>query len=561
MFKRLFFFLIFAVLVLSVVGFWYYERNKYSKESLYLELIGPDNPQALEEVEYLVKYKNNANIALEDIRITFEYPRHAILPEGHQYIETELADSLYPGQENTISFKARLLGAERDKLTARVKVTYRLRNIKARYEAETTHTAVISGVPLTLELDIPSRIDSERLFSFWINYFSSVDYPLSGLRIRTAYPSGFSFVDSRPQGLDRTEWEIPVLNKAEGGRIEVRGILRGDIYEQKNFKAVIGIVWNDEFIPLKETLRGVAISKPSLYITQTVNGSPDYIAEPGELLHYEIIFRNTGDTPFENLFLTVRLEGSPYDLQSIRAERGNFAKGDNSILWDWQKVPELRFLGPGEEGRVDFWIKLKNKWDVLGAGDKNFAVRDIVSLAQAREEFLVKVKGQLVFEQLVYFQDEIFGNTGPMPPEPGRPTTFTVVWRASSLYNDALDARARAILPENVRLTGKIFPEGSRLTFDNESREVVWEAGVLLAKAPGEGESSSVAFQIELIPKQDQEGKIMPLIGKAQLTATDAWTQKQLIAEDEAVDTTLPDDLFVHSKTNQESGTSNTESQ
>lgn len=539
---------IILTIILSIVGFWYYQRNIYSKGKIKLEILAPDKVAAFEEVEYIVKFKNNGNISLEDVSLTFEYPEFSILPEGVQNIQTiNLTEDLYPGQETIRTFKARLVGQKGETRTVRAVLNYRPRGLKAKYESETTHTLIISSVPLSLELDAPAKVDSGRTFSFWINYFSKADYPISDIRISMNYPSGFSFLSSSPRGLADNEWVIPILNKAQGGRIEVKGHVQGEIDDVKNFKAVLGIIIKDKLVPLVESERGLVIARESLYISQLVNGVQNYTISPGDRLHYEIFFRNAGEKPLTDLFLAVRLDNNRIlDLESIRTDTGNFKPGDNSITWDWQSIPELKFLGPGEEGSVDFWVKVKDDWDILGPGDKDFMVSNTVSLAQARVEFSYKVNTKLVLNQSAYFKDEIFTNTGPMPPEVGAQTTYTIVWQIKSLYNDASGVKVKAILPKQVSLTGKVFPEEASITFDSETRELVWEVGELKARGSISGEvEKSVAFQVALTPTSLDEGKILKLIDKVEVLGEDNWTGSELRQNYPYLDTTLPNDITV----------------
>lgn len=525
---------------MSVLGFWYWKRNIYSKEVLKLELLGPDRPAAFEEVEYIARYKNNGNVALEDARLIFEYPKYAILPEGKLSRQVVNLETIYPGQERTLSFRARLVGGEGQSLVARVSLSYRPKNLKAKYESETSHTAVISSVPLTLALDLPSRIESTKQFSFFANYFSQGDYPIENLRLSMEYPQGFHFAESRPRGLDVNEWSIGLLNRAEGGRVEVRGFVDGEEGEQKIFRARLGVWSEGEFILLKEVTRAFAISKPSLYIVQNINGAQNYIASPGDLLHYEIYFRNAGESPFENLFLAVRLEGEAYDVASLRVGDGIFQQGDNSVLWDWQTIPQLKFLGPGEEGKVEFWVTLKDE-NKLPAGAKNLVAQNTVILSSARETFETKIKGGLQITQSVYFQEAIFGNQGPLPPKIGETTTYTVLWRVQALRSDADNVTVKARLPSGVRPTAKVFPEDAKLTFDLQSRELVWEVGKVATGLSQEA-SPSVAFQIALTPESKDAGTTAALIGDAQISGIDLWTGAELGSIAPGRDTSLPDD-------------------
>ena len=56
-------------IILGIAGFWYYQRNIYSKESLRVEILGPEEVEMAQEIEYIVKYKNNGNIRLEDPKL------------------------------------------------------------------------------------------------------------------------------------------------------------------------------------------------------------------------------------------------------------------------------------------------------------------------------------------------------------------------------------------------------------------------------------------------------------------------------------------------------------
>lgn len=538
--KRFFLFLIIFTAVLSILGFWYWKRNVYSKEAVRLELLGPDRPAAFEEVEYIVKYKNNGNVALEDIRLIFEYPKYVLLPAGEQKRKVISGETLYPGQERSFSFRGRLVGGAGQALEARASLNYRPKNLKAKYESQTTHTAIISSVPLTVGIDLPSRIESTRQFAFFVNYFSQSDYPLTNLRLLMEYPAGFRFAEARPKGLDVAEWEVGLLNKAEGGRVEVRGFVEGEEGEQKSFKAKLGVWIEEDFILLKEETRALAIARPSLYIMQNINGAQNYIASPGDLLHYEIYFRNVGESFFENLFLAVRLEGDVYDFASLRVGDGRFQQGDNSVLWDWQAVPQLRFLGPGEEGKIEFWVSLRDAAR-LPVSAKNLVAKNTVILSSARQTFETKIRGGLQVTQSVYFQDAIFDNRGSMPPKAGETTTYTVLWRAQALRSDTDNVKVKARLPEQVRLTAKVFPEDTKLTFDLQSKELVWEIGKIEAGIVQDA-SPSVAFQIGLTPEAKDIGNVVPLIGDARISGIDLWTGSELEGIAPGRDTSLPDD-------------------
>ena len=543
--------IIILIVILSVAGFWYYQRNIYSKESLRLEILGPEEAEMAQEIEYIVKYKNNGNIRLEEPKLIFEYPENSIVIGEQNSAENQEAsikekeslrqekklEDIYPGQEQTFHFKARLLGNESEAKIAKVWLSYKPKNLKTRYESTTTFTTLIKSVPLTFEFDFPSKIDSGRKTVFRLNYFSNIDYPISDLRIKIEYPSGFEFFESQPKSIGKTEWDVPVLNRAEGGRIEISGILRGNIQESKIFKASLGIWQEGEFVLLKEAVKGIEITRPSIFLSCQINGSPQYTAQPGDYLNYEVFFKNTGEESLENLFLVVQLEGEALDFNTIQTGIGQFQKDSNSIIWDHVAFPRLRLLGSMEEGKVEFWIKVKDDLAV-----KNPLIRAKVSLSQAQEEFIIKINTKLAISQKGYFNEGPFKNYGLLPPQVGSATTYTIFWQAKNFYNDVKNLKVKANLPPQVRLTGEISPKEAKFSFDPASREIVWEIGELAA---GSGISSSgpeISFQVALTPDLSQRGKTAQLILQAKIIGEDIWTGEIVEAVAGQVTTSLPDD-------------------
>lgn len=546
--RKIIIILLIAFLLIGVLGLWYWQRNPYSKEVLKLEILAPEQVDAAQEVEYIVKYKNNGNATLEEPRLTFEFPEFTILEEGVQRRQEVLADKLgdiYPGEEKTITFKGRPIGKEGDAKTAKAWLSFKPKNLSARYESSTTATIRIKNVPLTLEFDLPSKIETGRDFKFSLNYFSNSSYPLSNLGIKIDYPTAFEFMESIPKSTSKTDWDVPLLNKAEGGRVDVKGRLAGEVKNQEIFQAVLGIWVDDQFISLKESAKGVEIIDPNLFVFQRINGQDKISAvNPGDLLHYEVFFRNVSEDPFNDLFLVVNLEGRGFDFDTVRTSTGQFNKGDNSIMWDWRTVPELQSLSQGQEGKVEFWVNAKSDLKTASSQEKNFILKESALISRIKEESQIKLNSRIVVEQKVFYQDEVFGNTGPIPPKVDQATTYTVIWQAKNYYNDMKNVKVKAILPNNVVLTGMISPESeaSKFTFDSHSREIVWS---LSDMGPGTGilnNPPNIAFQVSLIPTYNQSGQSAEIISDAKISGEDQWTGQTLESKDFLVNTLLPDD-------------------
>jgi hypothetical protein len=218
-------------------------------------------------------------------------------------------------------------------------------------------------------------------------------------------------------------------------------------------------------------------------------------------------------------------------------------------MFDWKENPDLQFLDPDQEGELEFWIELKKEWPISDTGGKNPTIKDTIYLSQVQQEFVNKVNSKLEISQKGYFNDEVFGNSGSLPPKiGGEPTTYTIVWQVKNHYNDVNNVKVKAILPPYCELTGMIFPEdqSSKFTFDSQSREIVWSVGDLKISQGVSGTSApNLSFQIKFTPSGDQAGQTPEIIKGARIAGEDQWTNETIEAASPSVTTALPDDKSI----------------
>lgn len=538
--KKAIFIILLVFAVIGVIAFWSYRAGIFSKEILRLEILGPDTAKVGDEIEYTVKYKNNGNFVLEQPKLIFELPENPLTEDGKTIMTQNLKD-IYPGDEEFVKFKARILGKEGDLKVARASLSYIPKNITARYESNTTFTTKIDNVPITLDFDLPLKVEKGKEIQYSVNYFSNVDYPLENLSIKIDPVSGFDFESSVPSSLDNAEWKLVTLNKAQGGRINIIGRITANTGSRLNFIARLGMRIAGSFVEIKETNIEIEVIEPRLFISQQINGSANYVASPGETLHYEIFFRNIGSTPFDNLFMVVKLNGPAFDASTIRVFDGQAQPNDGLIVWDYKQVQGLRRLDVQQEESVKFDVKLKDSWTLSDSEKNNIVVRNSVNISQITQDFDTKVNSNLGISQKGYFQNSAISNSGPIPPIAGKSTTYTITWTLNNYFNDLKNVKVKANLAKNVAPTGLISPENesSRFSFDSSSREIVWSAGDIIASA---GSSKTLSFQVSLTPGSDQKNFIADIISEAIVSGEDQSTGATVLSKAPAINTSLPDD-------------------
>jgi hypothetical protein len=549
------------VVILALVGLWY-GLTSFDRSQVKLEILGPERAVSGDEITYTVKYKNNTRVTLTDMTLVFYYPEESLPLETQELIqELDLAD-LEPGQVGQIELKTRIIGLKDSQKIAQAKLIYQPANINSRFENQAEFSTRIISVPLMIDFDLPERLVSGQSFSFSLEYLNQAEVSFDDLWLRLEYPSSFNFQSAEPGPLERDNlWSIGGLMAGQEGKVFVRGTIEGHEGEVKSFKAQLGIFQNDQFVPYTETVAALQISVSPLSVFQTVNGATDYIAQAGEVLHYQIDYENTTDVGIKGVVITAKLEGSALDLASLKSGQGSFDGVSQTIIWNASNLPALEFLGPHQAGQIKFSVKVKDPSPIFSYTDKNFIVintvridssqaplslKDIQIAGESRLE--TKIASRLSLQAKGYFRDDLISNSGPMPPKVGQTTTYTIKWQLSNSSNDLKDVRVEAYLPPHVQWMNKIEPAGADLKYQPQTGQLTWSIGSLPAATGLLLPVKQVAFQVAITPSLAHLGNLVELIGQSRAFGQDTFTGLEITSTDEPIDTDLPDDPTIKSQ-------------
>lgn len=379
------------VIIVGFITFLFYRQNMFSGEILNLNISGPSTAKIGDEIQYTVQYKNNGNFILQKAKLIFELPDNSLTEDG-KTIFTQNLNDIYPGDQEFVTFKGRLLGSDASLKIAKASLSYVPKNITATYESDATFSTKIDANPITLNFDLPSQIEQGKNLQYSINYFSNVNYPLENLSIKVDPTPGFDFVSATPTSLDNSEWKLQTLNNAQGGRINILGKISGAINQNLNFSAELGMWQGGNFIVIKQINNVVQIIQPLISISQQVNNADSYVASPGDILHYKIIFTNTGSTPFDNLTMAVKLDNSILDMSTVQPNEGGQLQADsNAITWNNNQFSQLNHLNANQQGEVDFSVKVRNDLNFSGVNQNNIVATDEVDISQISQKFTVEI--------------------------------------------------------------------------------------------------------------------------------------------------------------------------
>jgi hypothetical protein len=263
-----------------------------------------------------------------------------------------------------------------------------------------------------------------------------------------------------------------------------------------------------------------------------------------ELLRFEIKFRNDGEIGLRDVIITEKLEGDALDYASLKLEKGGaFDSNSKIITWKASDFSELKKFDPGQEGLVKFSIKVKNSLPIEKSSDKKFIISSIAKIDSqdvptpieankiiSGNRMDMKINSRVTLETAGYYYDSAIENSGPIPPEVGKETTYAIHWKVSNALNDLSDAKVEAVIPTGATVTEVKNPSDAKLhyTFNERTNNLVWEIGNIESGIGILNSPREVVFQIKIKPSPNQVNSPVNLVDETTFSAKDLFTGEEI---------------------------------
>ena len=534
--------LIFLVLGLAIFLLY---RSGFRENQVLLELEAPDEAAAGEEIEYLLLIENKNNFALEDVRLVFTYPEGAVPLDSEGEPSSSLINNLDLTELESHSKKEFILravlgGSKGEVKKAKANLSYAPSNLRSVFEKKAEAATIISRENLSLVFSGPPNILSGQTVQLSLDLRNETDQDFENLEANFSYPDGFLFKKSIPSFEQNSNFFRLSLKKGEGVRISIEGEVSGFEKEAKRFTAVLRKKFGDEFFDFQKVELVLTVSTPLLSTEVSIGDSKEHLAGLGEKLNYKIKFANNSNDYFSALELRVKLEGELFDFATLKSS-GFFDQNSRTILWNAGADSSLSSLAPNQKGEISFEIGLKK--DFPKTFGKNYSLK-ASSLIQtssvppdfgldkisASGELITKVKSKTEFSSSAVYRDSVFSNSGPLLPQVGQKTTYTVHWKIINQGNDLSDIRVVSFILPGTSWENKfkLTPSQSEIRFDPSLGRITW----LIPFVPaGTGVISPVfeaVFQVGITPSVNQAGQAIEILKERAFEAVDNFTKEKI---------------------------------
>lgn len=555
---------IFIIVLASAVGFgYYYFFVRVSQPNVGLEFSKPDQALVGQPFNVSVSFSNYSDKILKNAKLSLSLPDGVsfLNNSSDKRVSEQAIGDLGPGSVNQQTFTLIALNGAQSLKHIDAKLGYETAGSSAEFQSQSGVDVPIGGSAAVLSFDAPQSVFSGENFDITVHYQNNSSQDLKNLRLKIDYPPMFQFAKSSANGsLVNNQWDLGTVPKNGSGSFTITGSIIGSEQSYFNFHGSLTADFLGQTYTISDQAANVSISASPLSIVPSVNNASDYISHIGDNLTYTLRYKNNSDTAFENITVKANLTGELFDFSTITTN-ASFDPLAKTLTWIAANTPALAALPPGQEGSVEFRIKLKDNFPIRRISDKNYSLGlhaeinspTVPQGTHAEKTMSVanlaaKVSGKLNIQAKALWRDAASGilNKGPYPPVVNKPTQYTIHWLVSNYATDVSNIGVSASLQSGARWTGVVKTNiDSKPGYDSASGKIVWDIGNMIATKGVASAPAEAIFQIELTPAANQVGALVPLLSDTQIHGQDMFTSSTLSDSARALDTGLPDDMTI----------------
>jgi len=536
--------------ILLLLGFLKFRQTSFSQDRVEVSLSGPQETLSGKSLTYEIKYKNNNRTTLKNAILKISFPKNFI-PENNPEFSPEGAGSLTLNlgniagkKEGAVEFKGKIFSPKGSLIYLKAEINYTPSSLGGQFISQNQLSVAVQSSPVKLEISAPQNLANDDAIDYQISYQNNGEKEITGMKVKMEYPEGFVFTKAEPLNSEGNDfWRIGTLAPGQNGKIVISGKLSGVRNYIRTAKAYIGIMDGEDFVIYDEENIETRIIGSPLIIRQVVNGRDNLNVNLGELLRFEIRFRNDGEIGLRDVIITEKLEGEALDYASLKLEKGAFNPDSKIITWKASDYEDLKKFEPGQEGLVKFSVKIKESLPIEKSSDKNFIISSLAKIdSQDVPTFIeenkiisgnrmdMKINSEIVLETTGYYYDSVIENYGPIPPEVGKETTYAIHWKISNALNDLSEAKVKAVIPTGATVTEMKNPQDAVLhyTFNERTNNLVWEIGNIESGAGILNSPREVVFQVKIKPSPEQVSLVVNLVGETVFSAKDLFTGEEI---------------------------------
>ena len=494
-----------------------------------------------EDLPVTVQLINNNSTQIETADIIFEYPTTSFA-DGDIQRERVSLETVKSGETVFQDFDIRLFGEEGEERILTAKIEYRVQGSNAIVVKEVNEIVTIRSTPIEVLVEGRDAGIPNQLYTFDLVINSNATQVTNNIVAKLEYPQGFTFESAEPApSFDVDTWIIGDIEPGSSRVITITGNLAGSSGDNKVFRASVGeqdarrerqiaTVYGSQIHPVLLTPSFIDAS-----FRVAGDSSNRIIIPAAQETTVDVVWANTLPVQLQNVTLVAELSGNAYTSSGVGSTDGFFDSNDNTIQWNPVNSSVLEIIEPGESNTFKFKVQPRP----LASGNGQIITQPVIDVVLRAsgidgvgqvQEAEVIASVQLVVNSDVRLEPKTlhfggpFTNTGPMPPVTGQRTEYTLVWQATNSSSNLRDAMVTTRLPAYVDWVGLTTPSSEDITYNETTRELVWNLGSVTAGTGFNSSIREVSFKVAITPSSSQFNQTPSLTESLVFEAEDTYT-------------------------------------
>lgn len=512
-----------------------------------------------------IHVENKNRVPLEYASLVVTYPpgtRSGDNPDKDLRAERKDFGNIGVNEQIDYHTQAIFLGEENTEKEIRAALEYRFAGINSIFTKNTVRAIQMLAAPINLSVDVLKEINAGQPLQLVVTALSNTVIPLRDVFLKIEYPIGFTYMSADPKPDFGTNiWRVGTLIPSEKFLIKVRGVLSGADRQEKVFHTSIGVAGDktarDISTVYNKVLSALSVAQPFIKTELFLDGKPasDVSVPFGTRVEGRVRWQNNLDVKIEQAQIEIKLSGVALDRPSVNAGGGGFYRSsDNTIIWDSRGDATLASLESGATGEEFFHFQplppvsgnqallspiITVEVTVRGKRISETGVPEEVKSVMVEN---VRVSSQIQLASRAVYYVGPFVNSGPVPPQVEKETTYTVIWSIVNTSNSMNNTQVRAVLPVYMKWYGSVSPANEHITYDRNANAIVWAPGTIPAGTGISKPAREVAFQVVLTPSLSQIKTAPSLLTQTTLTGDDAFSGVSVRQEKMDITTALSTD-------------------
>jgi hypothetical protein len=554
-----------AIIAASLIGIYRFQQSAFGEERVSITISGPKEVRSGDPMTFEVSYKNANRISLKNAALRLNFPENFKFEDNPSFISESPSNGRFDLGEikrysdGKVTFRGQAFSPTGSLIYVKAELAYEPSNFNSQFVSKHQLGVNITSFPIILEVLAPLDLASGDSLDYLISYKNTSEEDFDNIKLKIEYPEGFTFSRANPAASEgNNTWYIGHVSKQQEGKIIISGKLEGSRDEIRVVRANIGSS-EGEFVSYNQESASTKIAASPLFIAQSVNGLTSLTANAGDILRFEIAYKNEGNIGLKDVIINEKIDSPVLNYTTLLLyDKGAYNPSSKTITWKASDFKNLAKLEPGEEGKISFTINVKDVIPVGNVNDKNFIISSVAKIDSpdiptpiesnkiiAGNTIDIKLNSKLGLVVKGFYNDAMIKNSGPLPPTVGQETTYTMHWSVFNVSNDLADAKVETMLPTGVVFTGAKQPTDANLAYNERTNALIWQIGNLFAGTGVLVPAKELAFQVKIKPAPSQIGNPVDLTGVSIFSGRDLFTNENLSISVEKKSTLLREDPLI----------------